>query len=562
MFSAGLSSAAAQEDAALSVSTTAHYVVVPELDRVEVEFGYAFDNPSETVAFPGFFESIPTDAIEVAATDGRGELLLGPTDESDGFRTWLIAFRAPLDPGDSVDVTISWVIEGGPALPGPIVEAGAAAFDVYVPGPVGANWSPPIIEVPDGFTAVNPVTVSAPYEIAPARFIHLEAFSMAMTSLPPEVSVLDWETGSPWAVGVVDRADAIVSSLDSWFGPRVDQLEVVREFPTDDHAAVSEAHVALTSDDAEVIDHQLAHAWLVDVTGVDEWFIEGLAAAFAGDTPSPAGPADVVPVVVNEIGAAGVRAVVDALRADAITYPGVSPELQPLPADWRTILDYLEGVGGADDLEALFRAGVVDDDEIVSLDRRAAARVDYDALEFRAGGWTLPPYLRLAMASWDFDAFSEAQGAVSDALVRRDALVGWADSLELTPRDDAKNLFETAVTDMAEVNALLDEQEAALGAFDEAERLVNGDRGLLAGIGLLGHDADGDLGALRSAWDDGRYDIVEHDGHELAELVEGAVGDGTIRLLAPAVGLIGLWQVFRWLRRRFEKPEAADTAVA
>ena len=70
--------------------------------------------------------------------------------------------------------------------------------------------------------------------------------------------------------------------------------------------------------------------------------------------------------------------------------------------------------------------------------------------------------------------------AVSDVIVRRDALFAWEASLELAPRDDAKALFEAAEVDMSEVIDLLDVQEAALAAFDEAERLVNGDRGLLA----------------------------------------------------------------------------------
>ena len=94
-------------------------------------------------------------------------------------------------------------------------------------------------------------------------------------------------------------------------------------------------------------------------------------------------------------------------------------------------------------------------------------------------------------------------------------------------------------------------QERALESFDEAERLVNGDRGLLAAIGLVGHDADADLAALRDAWAAGDYRRVERDGHELADLVEGAVGAGTIRLLVPALGALVLWQVMRLFRRRF-----------
>jgi hypothetical protein len=311
--------------------------------------------------------------------------------------------------------------------------------------------------------------------------------------------------------------------------------------------------VELARQDAGSIDHQLAHVWLADVPVDEDWFIEGLAAAFAGGRPDPSGAADVVPLVVDEIGAAGVRAIVDMLRAGTITYPGVVAEPQPLPPDWRTLLDHLEGPAGTEGVDELFRTAVIDADEGPVLDRRAAARIDYAALEFRAGGWTLPPYLRHAMASWAFDEFSAAQGAVSDTLLRRDSLFGWEESLGLVPQDDGKALFEAAESDMSEVDALLDEQEAALAAFDEAERLVNGDRGLLAAVGLFGHDPDGDLEALREAWAEGDYGRVEDGGHELAELVEGSVGVGTIRLLVPALVLIALWQLVRVGRRRLRR---------
>jgi hypothetical protein len=551
-----VSPAAGQSDPVLTVTTTANYSVVPESGRVEVDFGYVFENTTEAIAFPGFFESIPVDAVSIVAADGDGELLSGPTGENEGFETWLVAFDEPLEPGESLDVTVSWAIVGESSLPGAIVEAGAASFDIYTPGPSGSSWSAPTIEVPPGFVAVSAATPENPYELVRVEFISVDSFFAEVRSLPPELSVGDWKRGSVWTASVFDRAEAVTGSLESWFGPRTEPVAVRRVFPGGEHPAVSANLVELASDDAEAVDHQMAHAWLADVPVEEPWFVEGLAAAFAGDQAVPSGPADVVPVVVNEIGAAGVRAVVDALRSQSITYPGVVAEVQPVPADWRTILDHLEGVGGADGVAALFRTAVVDASDVPLLDRRAAARLDYDALEFHAGGWTLPPYLREAMASWEFETFTALQGPVSDAILRRDSLLEWAESLELAPRNDGKAIFEAAESGMNEVSALLDEQEAALEAFDEAERLVNGDRGLLAGIGLLGQDADADLAELRVAWADGEYDRVENDGHELVSLVEGAVGDGTIRLLVPIAAAIGLWQLVRWIRRRVQRPRS------
>lgn len=542
---------AAQGSASLTIATTATYRVVPEASRVEVEFGYTFENLTDTASFPAFFESIPATALDVAATDGSSGLLGAPTAQTDGFDTWLFAFSSPLDPGDSASVVISWAIAGGTSSQGPIIEPGAAAFDVYAPAPDGATWTPAVIEAPEGYVVLAGEEATAPYEITAARLVNLGGYRTTLAALPPDVGVTDWDDGGDWTGSVVDRATAVVTSLESWFGVREAPFEIRRSFPGDQHLGFEASMVELADDSAASVDHQLAHVWLSDVTVEADWFIEGLAAAFAGDDPQPSDAADFVPAIADEIGAVGVRAVVDALRAQTITYPGVVDEPQPLPPDWRTVLDHLEGVGGADELDPQFWAAVAQGDDAAMLDRRASARLDYEALEFRSGGWTLPPYLRLAMAGWDFETFNAEQGAVSDAIVRRDSLLSWAESLELAPRDDGKELFEAAEDGMVEVDELLDEQEAALAAFDEAERLVNGDRGLLARVGLLGHDADGELAELRAAWDDGDYARVEHDGEDLSSLVEGAVGAGTIRLLVPALGLLAAWQLLRWVRRRF-----------
>ena len=134
-------------------------------------------------------------------------------------------------------------------------------------------------------------------------------------------------------------------------------------------------------------------------------------------------------------------------------------------------------------------------------------------------------------------------------LARRDALHVWAESLDLEPRLEAQDAFESAAVDMSEVNGILDGQEAALAAFAEAERLVNGDRGLLARVGAAGSDPDAELAALRVAWAEGDDHLVEQGGRQLAETVEGAVGRGTIRLLVPALLILGLWQSMRLVRR-------------
>lgn len=571
----GVAPGGAQEEPTLAVDTSANFSVRPDDGRVEVRFTYRFTNPTDDVAFPGFFESLPADAVEVVASDGSTTLPAAPLGERDGFEVWLVAFAAPLDPGDELTATLDWVITDGPGESLPLVEAGAVVFDAYVPGPAGSTWQPATIEVPEGFAPVGPTGAAgtinddgrvvysagteAPYQPVTASLVDRDRFTSGSVDAPPVLTVADWRPEGDWLSTVLERGFEIVPTLDTWFGPRLEPIEMRRGLRGDAHPELAldddVPFVVVAGASASATDHQLAHAWLAEVPTDEEWFVEGLAAAFAGDAPVAAPGAEIVGPLADEIGPTGVRAVVDALRGSEITYPGILAESQPLPPDWRTLLDLFEGVGGAVDAASLFRAAVVDDDGAALLDRRAAARIDYAALDERAGVWTLPPLLRLPMAEWDFDTFSARQGDVSDTLLRRDGVEGWADALGLDRRIDAQELFEAASSGTAEVDELLGEQEEALEAFDEAERLVNGDRGLLARVGLLRSDPDGDLVRLREMWAAGDYAGVTRRSHDLADLVEGAVGVGTIRLLVPIVFVVAAWQLLRWFIRRTSRDD-------
>ncbi len=566
--------ALAQQVPDLSVATAARYVGQPDEGRVVVAFDYRFENVADDVAFPGFFESLPTSATDVTATDGRDDLAVSEVGERDGFTVWFVAFDRELAPGRTGSVTLRWVIEAG--TDGVILEPGALAFDVYSPGPQGAVVQPPVVEVPDGFESavswprVNDdaldddrvafvIETPGPYQPVSVGFVDRERFVTRTVDVPAGLTIANWTSTDGWTADIEERARAVADELDAWFGPHDGVFEVRRGLVTTGHPArqlgddVADGEtpvVVVENDAAAAIDHQLAHVWIADVPVDEDWFVEGLAAAFAGDQPNPGGPSEVVTALADEIGARGIRAVIDALRTETIAYPGVEREVQPLPPDWRTVLDLLERVGGSSTASDLFRSAVVNANEAAELDLRAAARRDFDALADRAGSWTLPPMLRAPMAEWDFATFFSRQSEVSDVVSRRDSLRAWADDLDLADPDDAQELFERAESDMTAVTALLDERQAALEAFSEAKRLVTGDRGLLARVGLIGDTPDDDLDALRERWAAGDYRAVERGGRELVDLVEGAVGQGTLRILFPTVLVIAVWQMVAWLVRR------------
>ena len=570
--------AQAQESSELAVGTAASYVAQPSDGRVEVRFEYRFENVADDVEFPGFFESLPVTAKEVRATGEQDELVVEPFAEVDGFTVWFVEFEGVLSPGDTTNAALEWVIEAG--AEGVTIEPGALVFDVYTPGPEGAVVAPAIVDVPSGFESATPLTrlsgdsttedraafvieTDGPYQPVSVGLLNRDRFVEATVDLPPALTIANWTERGDWTDNLAERAGAIVSTLESWFGPRGEPFEVRRGLPSENHPTLAiddtPAYVEVESDTAVAIDHQLAHVWLADVPVDEDWFVEGLAAAFAGDRPIPADSAQILGSLADEIGPVGVRAVIDALRAGTITYPGVERETQPLPPDWRTLLDLLEGVGGSSDATSLFRSGVVDADGVGQIDRRAAARVDYFALESRAGVWSLPPLLRLPMAKWDFDTFLARQAEVSDTITRRDGLDAWAEDLELTSPADVQDLFEQATVDMAAVDALLEERQGALEVLAEAERLVNDDRGLLARVGLARSEPDADLERLREQWAAGDYRGVARGGRELTDLVEGAVGQGTLRILFPAIALVALWQSFAWVvRRRKRQSQGAE----
>jgi hypothetical protein len=560
-FLASVAPAAAQDAAELQWSGSAQFEVLPDLGRVDVVFSYFHENVTEGVEFPGFFESLPADAADVAAHQNDRELEIILLGEADGFATWFIAFEEPLEIGDTAEVRLTWSIISS-ALPGPLIAPGVAAFDVFRPGPEGSDFGTihvsvvfsyePVVELNllRGSGAISTYEMfMPPYEAIRIELRDVELFETSTLSLPPPVDILSWPDDG-WRIDVEGRATEVAQRLDAWFGALDRRFAIRRTFPGDDHLAVELDLVELSNSSAAAVDHQLAHAWLDDVRVDESWFIEGLALGFAGQLGEPGSEEAVIADLVGELGSDGVRAVVDALRAETSPYPGATPSPRVLTPGWQTLLDLIERVGGVDDAATAFRATVTADLGDALIDRRAAALLDYEALEARSGGWALPAFLRDAMASWDFDTFTERQAEVSDVIVTRDNLAAWAETLELPARSEMQLSFELAEDDLTEVVSAFEARGAALMAFDEAEAAVNGDRGLLARVGLWGSDPDGELAELRLAWADADDALVEDDGHALTASVEGAVGRGTIRLLIPAATLLGLWQLLRLVRQR------------
>ena len=551
--------AATEHEAELAVDHVATYRVVPDEGRVDVEFSYRFENRTTDLEFPGFFESLPVDAVDLKATSGTTELATAAGPPADGFVSWVVAFPTSLSPGGTRDVTLSWGIAAPAATDELVVAPGLVAFDAFAGGTPDAAEVALVIETPGDYEALgrrrlaveaaqdsdrvrHRVVGADPYEIVEVGFEAPALLDRREVMDAPLITAVG--ATEQWMNAVAAGVPEMIPALDRWFGPRDAPLEI-RERPTvgidADHRALH-AEPPAVSVPVEVTDAALAvslsHAWLADVDSGEEWFAEGLAAAFAdrltGAGPEVDGPARVADPLVEQVGVDGVRTVVDALRAGTISYPGPVREEAVAPPSWRHILDLFENLAGAD-AAALFRAFVVEPADRAELDERAAARADYLALAGRAGEWILPPLLRTPMAAWEFDRFRAEQGAVSDTITTRDGLVQWSNDVGLDFGTVAETSFEAAEADMAATDEVLAAQAEALEAISEARRLVSGNRGLLAWLGLLGEDPDQELDDVVARWDAGEFEEATEDAHALSHHVEGAVGRGTLRLVVPAV---------------------------
>ena len=163
----------------------------------------------------------------------------------------------------------------------------------------------------------------------------------------------------------------------------------------------------------------------------------------------------------QESGEATMRTIISGLESGAPAYTGADDSFIDAPIDWRRFTDVAEHLGGVASAGDAMRLSA-DLEQSAELDARAAALVDYRALEDRAAPWFLPPLLRDAMADWAFDEFRAEQASVSDLIVARDEMVASADLVELEIGDQVQREFERATDSMDETWTLLVEQREAL----------------------------------------------------------------------------------------------------
>ncbi|HSO64429.1 MAG TPA: hypothetical protein VLQ78_04925 [Ornithinibacter sp.] len=257
--------------------------------------------------------------------------------------------------------------------------------------------------------------------------------------------------GTPWPGGLERiREDATPSlrGYDGWFDPSGDEIVVGERL------------------DADLIFHELSHAWVSGDRFDERWVSEGLAQVLAertvaatggrpGEHPTVSRGADEA-VALNEWGgSAGSRSAdVDAyaypasytatralladlqgddlaavigaaLRGERAYDPAGTPDAEGGRTSWSRWLDLLETRGGVQDAPEVLSRWALTGEQQAQLPPRAEARTAYAAVDEADGAWLPPEGLRDAMTGWDFERAASVRdkidGLPEDAKAVQDA---------------------------------------------------------------------------------------------------------------------------------------------
>ena len=250
------------------------------------------------------------------------------------------------------------------------------------------------------------------------------------------------------------------------------------------------------------------------------------------------------------------RSIHDRVAAYQPTGEGVGVELADAAPDWRGLLDQLEDTTGKR-FDDLWRAWVVRPDEVPLLVARAAARDRYDAIRTRAGGWRLPPIVRSAMRTWQFDQANALLDGAERALDDRDTVAASAAVAGLGVPDTMRTAFE-GERGFAAASAESGAELAAIEAYRDAvdTRVANPDP--LQAIGLWNADPAGVLAHAAASFTAGDLRATVQDS-ALAKAIWTTSRDvGRNRVVAVVASLgalvVGGWLLYRtyhdWRARR------------
>lgn len=401
--------------------------------------------------------------------------------------------------------------------------------------------------------------------------------------------VLEALVGTPWPGGLERiREDATPSlrGYDGWFDPSDDEIVIGERL------------------DAELIFHELSHAWVSGERFDERWVSEGLAQVLAERTVAatggrPAGRPDVSrgsddAIALNEwAGSAGSRSA----DVDAYAYPASYTATRTLLADlqgedlaaviaaalrgeraydpvgtkdadggrtsWSRWLDLLETRGGVQDAPEVFSRWALTGEQKAQLAPRAEARTAYAAVDEADGAWLPPEGLRDAMTAWDFERAASVQdqidGLPEDAKAVQDAAARVGVEVPAPVRES----YERAEQDeqYAALATALPKAARAVPPVALAERAAAQDRDPVSTLGTTVLGVEDSAARAATLLEDGSYDEAREVAEQATSRADLALLVGLAILLAVALVLAATgWLGWRAVSASTRRRDAAERA--
>ena len=615
---AGGSPAAA--DGGLAVTSSYTYTVDPASDVVHVAADVTFTNvvPDTTSGnitnrtyFKSFSLPLPVEAVNTVATQNGRPLALTtePIEGTTAYFRMRIAFPVNIYYRQTAHVLFTYDITGQVprSAAGPTRINGAyVAFDAY--GIADSGKLTVRVVVPsaytvdklgsdvtqtseDGNTVYTATNIDKPNDfnifVSARNDAALESTALTagghdfvLRSWPGDA---DWKAfaqqqinvgvpalkdliGQPWPItGSIDVSEAYTPYLygyAGWFNPKSRKLEIGEDL------------------DAQVMIHELSHAWFNDSLFSERWVNEGMAQEYSGLANQKLGLAAVTPKeiaaddpgvvklnewgdpllgsgandtekygynaswsvisrIVDEVGVDKMRDIFTAATKHTIAYVGAAPaEPDNTPTDWRRFLDLADQLGGATKADALFNSYVITPPQIDEMRTRATARMHYEALAAAGSGWAPPLAVRRAMSEW---SFSSAETLINDstaALTTRDELTAAVKPLDLAVPAALQQSYESAEFDLKSIQRRLDDQLGAAKQLNAATAAEGDDHGLFGKVGLVGEHLHTDLADARTAFEKGDTALVRSKSAAVIAAVNGSHDVGRNRVLLAGLALL------------------------
>ena len=413
------------------------------------------------------------------------------------------------------------------------------------------------------------------------------------TQIQDGVPALSDAIGQPWPIDetleVRQAYTPYLYGYAGWFSAADNEIEVGEDL------------------DAEVMLHELSHAWFNDNWFTDRWVSEGFAQVYSnliveqtGGTPiEPDTPrsndvgkvrlydwgspnftdgADevedygynasywLVQQLIDEIGEDKMREVLAAVAERTVPYVGEGPaESIDVSTDWRRLLDLLEEVGGSKEAIGLLEEYVITELQEDLLAERAEAREAYAQLMDDGGEWAPPLVVRRRMSAWSFSSATKLMEEAQDVLALRDELDEKAGELGTSYPDTFETDYQAVDKNFDEVAAAVQEQ------IDTADRVLAAvaadaqEDGVFDQVGLIGTDLPTLLDEAKAAFAEGDHDLARTKAQEVVDTIEKAPDVGKGRALwaggAALLFLLLLTTLILLLRRRGRRRRARVAAA-